>query len=93
MPRYVYDAKQVRLLQREGQVVAAEEVDWSESTGLLSEEPAEGFVIVPQDRVAVNKNPPFRSKHDAEVELREIREWPEPTEEDAADEIPWPQLS
>lgn len=54
MPRYMYDARQVRLLQREGQVVAAEEVDWSESADLLSKES---------------------------------------TEEDAADEVPWPQLN
>lgn len=91
MPRYVYDAGQVMVLQREGQVVPAEEVDWSEDTGPLSEEPVEGFAIVAHDKVAIGKNPPFRSEHDAEVELREIREWPEPSEADAADEIPWPQ--
>jgi hypothetical protein len=91
MPRFVYDAAQVRILQREGRVVAAADVDWTDQGGPLSEGPVEGFMIVPADGVAIDENEPFRSRDAAETELREIREWPEPSEEDAADAIPWPQ--
>lgn len=93
MPRYVYDAAQVRILQHEGEVVLAAEVDWGEETGVLSEEPVEGFAIVPADKAAINSNPPFRTEEEAAVELREIREWPEPNDDEAADQIPWPQPS
>ncbi len=92
MPRYVYDAGEVKLLQKEGQVVPTTDVDWSESSsGVLSDEPVEGFAIVPHSKVSINQNAPFQSEQAAEVELREIREWPEPSDQDAADEVPWPQ--
>jgi hypothetical protein len=91
MPRFAYDAAQVKILQREGRVVPVADVDWSEQGGPLSEDPVEGFAIVPADGVAINENEPFRSSEAAEIELREIREWPEPSDQDAADAIPWPQ--
>ncbi|MGH2941111.1 MAG: hypothetical protein ACRDPE_23675 [Solirubrobacterales bacterium] len=91
MPRFAYDAAQVRILQREGQVVPVAEVDWSDAGRALEEEPVEGFAIVPADKVAVHRNEPFATREAAEVELREIREWPEPSERDAAEAIPWPQ--
>jgi hypothetical protein len=91
MPRFVYDAAQVRVLQREGRVVPVADVDWSEQGSPLSDDPVEGFAIVPADGVAINENEPFRSREAAEIELREIREWPEPSDQDAADAIPWPQ--
>jgi hypothetical protein len=91
MPRFVYDAAQVRALQREGRVVPVSEVDWGEQVGVLDEEPVEGFAIVPPDGVAIHENEPFHTKEAAETELREIREWPEPSDQDAADAIPWPQ--
>jgi hypothetical protein len=91
MPRFAYDAAQVRILQREGQVVPVGEVDWSEASGVLEEEPVEGFAIVPADKVAIHRNEPFGTREAAETELREIREWPEPSEDDAAEGIPWPQ--
>jgi hypothetical protein len=91
MPRFVYDAAQVRILQREGRVVPAAEVDWGDRVGVLSEDPVEGFAIVPANRVAIDENEPFRSREAAETELREIRELPEPSDQDAADAIPWPQ--
>jgi hypothetical protein len=93
MPRFVYDAAQVRILQREGQVVPVEDVDWGDQTGILDEEPVEGFAIVPADKVAIHGNEPFRNRDAAETELREIREWPEPSDEDAANAIPWPQAA
>jgi hypothetical protein len=91
MPRFVYDAAQVRILQREGQVVPVSAVDWSDQTGVLGEDPVEGFAIVPSNRVAIHENEPFSSEDAARTELREIREWPEPSDQDAADAIPWPQ--
>ncbi len=93
MPRFAYDAAQVRILQREGQVVPVAEVDWDEATGTLEEEPVEGFAIVPADKVAIHGNEPFGTREAAEVELREIREWPAPSEQDAAEAIPWPQAA
>jgi hypothetical protein len=91
VPRFVYDAAQVKVLQREGRVVPVADVDWSERASPLSDDPVEGFAIVPADGVAINENEPFRSHEAAETELREIREWPEPSDQDAADAIPWPQ--
>lgn len=91
MPRFVYDAAQVRILQREGQVVPVSEVNWSDQTGALGEEPVEGFAIVPSSKVAIHGNEPFDSEDAALTELREIREWPEPSDQEAADAIPWPQ--
>jgi hypothetical protein len=91
MPRFVYDASQVKILQREGQVLPVSEVDWSEQSGVLGEDPVEGFAIVPGNKVAIHENEPFRTEDAAQTELREIREWPEPSDQDAADAIPWPQ--
>lgn len=91
MPRFVYDAAQVKILQIEGRVVPVSEVDWGDQIGTLSDEPTEGFAIVPASKAAIHANEPFSSEDAAETELREIREWPEPSDQDAADAIPWPQ--